>query len=57
LVRRCRELEPRVGVIVCHGVVYAEAAASLRAGVVLLHDQPLPFPLGNWRAQFVRGFR
>jgi hypothetical protein len=39
-------------------VVYQLASSSLRdAGVTVLHDQPLPFPLGNWRAQFVAGFR
>lgn len=27
------------------------------AGVRVLHDDPLPFPLGNWRAHFVAGFR
>jgi hypothetical protein len=25
--------------------------------VTMLHDQPLPFPLGNWRAEFVAGLR
>ena len=27
------------------------------AGLPLLHNEPLPFPLGNWRAQFVAGMR
>lgn len=58
LVKRCIELAPELGVIICHGKVYAAAAQPLReAGVALLHDEPLPFPLGNWRAAFVRGFR
>lgn len=58
LAERCVELAPELGVIICHGKVYAEAAQPLReAGVVLLHDEPLPFPLGNWRAAFIRGFR
>lgn len=58
LVDRCIELAPELGVIVCHAKVYAAAAPSLRhAGVRVLHDEPLPFPLGNWRAQFVAGFR
>lgn len=58
LVDRCLELAPELGVIICHGKVYAAAAESLReAGVVLLHDEQLPFPLGNRRADFVRGFR
>jgi hypothetical protein len=58
LVARCRDLAPRRGVVICHRVVYQLAAPSLRhAGVGVLHDQPLPFPLGNWRAQFIAGFR
>jgi hypothetical protein len=58
LVVRCRELAPRRGVIICHRVVYQLAAPSLcDAGVRVLHDQPLPFPLGNWRADFVAGLR
>jgi hypothetical protein len=36
----------------------AKACTSLRdAEVRVLHDQPLPFPLGNWRAEFVAGLR
>jgi hypothetical protein len=58
LVERCRELAPKGGIIICHTVVYGETAAALRgAGVNLLHDEPIPFPLGNWRAEFVRRFR
>lgn len=44
--------------IICHAGVYAVLAPSLReAGVEVLHDAPLPFPRGNWRADFVAGFR
>lgn len=58
LAERCVELAPEFGVILCHGRVYAAAAQPLReAGVVILHDEPLPFPLGNWRAPFISGFR
>jgi hypothetical protein len=58
LVERCRELAPKGGIIICHTVVYTETAAALRgAGLNLLHDEPIPFPLGNWRAEFVRRFR
>ena len=58
LAERCVELAPELGVIICHGKVYAAGAQPLReGGVVLLHDEPLPFPLGNWRAAFIRGFR
>jgi hypothetical protein len=58
LVQRCRELAPELGVIICHGKVYAAAEPALRAaGVRVLHTEPLPFPLGNWRARFVRDSR
>lgn len=58
LIDRCRELCPSRGVIICHGKVYEAAAPALRSeGVRILHDGPLPFPLGNWRAQFVTGMR
>jgi hypothetical protein len=58
LVERCRRLDPAIGIIICHTVVYKEAAHKLHAaGLKVLHDRPLPFPLGNWRADFVRGFR
>lgn len=54
----CRDLNPKRGVIICHAGVYAVLAPSLReAGVEVLHDAPLPFPRGNWRADFVAGFR
>jgi hypothetical protein len=58
LVDRCCDLAPRRGVVICHNIVYQLAAPALRdAGVTVLHDQPLPFPLGNWRAEFVAGLR
>lgn len=58
LVERCRQLAPERGVIICHGVVFGLAAPALRqADVPVLHDAALPFPLGNWRAQFVDGVR
>jgi hypothetical protein len=58
LVDRCRDLAPRRGVIICHRVAYQLTASNLRdAGVRVLHDQPLPFRLGNWRADFVTGLR
>ena len=58
LVERCQDHDPRRGVIICHAEVYKAAASPLRqADIAVLHDEPLPFPLGNWRAKFVRGFR
>jgi hypothetical protein len=47
LVEQARALDPR-GVIVCHAPTFAEAGPALRAaGLPLLHDAPLPFPLGE----------
>ncbi|MDP9441163.1 MAG: hypothetical protein M3P34_03055 [Actinomycetota bacterium] len=58
LAKRALELAPTVGVLVCHGVVFTAAAPALRsAGVRVLHDSRLPFPLGNWRAEFVAQVR
>ena len=58
LIERCIELAPECGVIVCHSKVYEATARALQdAGVAILHDEALPFPLGNWRARFVEGFR
>jgi len=58
LVERVRDASPTIGVIICHSVVYELAAPALRkAGRNVLHDVALPFPLGNWRRQFVDGFR
>lgn len=58
LAKRAVELAPETGVLVCHGGVFAAAHPAIRsAGVRLLHDTPLPFPLGNWRSEFVAGAR
>ena len=58
LAERCLELKPSIGVIICHGMVFKLSAETLReSGVPILHDQPIPFPLGNWRRQFVSGLR
>jgi hypothetical protein len=58
LAKRAAALAPTVGVLVCHGVVFAQVGLALRAaGVHVLHEEPLPFPLGNWRADFVAGAR
>ncbi|MGH3041922.1 MAG: hypothetical protein ACRDNG_09345 [Gaiellaceae bacterium] len=58
LVERCLEIDPARGAIICHRLVCELVAPSLRAaGIAILHDQPLPFPLGNGRARFIKGFR
>jgi hypothetical protein len=58
LVTRVRDLDPQIGVLICHSVVYEHTAPVLRAaGILVLHHRPIPFPLGNWRAQFVTDVR
>jgi hypothetical protein len=58
LAARVVGLAPVRGVIICHGLVYQVAATPLRqTGVRVLHDAPIPFPLGNWRDQFARAVR
>jgi len=58
LIDRCRAVAPARGIVICHGEVYKLTAAPLRAaGVHVLHEEALPFPLGNWRSRFVRGLR
>jgi hypothetical protein len=57
LIERAQAHDPE-GVIVCHAPTFMDVAPALRAaGVPLLHDEPLPFPLGNTRARFVAGVR
>lgn len=54
LEHRCRALDPSVGVLICHTQVFRESIPRLgTAGVRVLHETPLPFPLGNKRAEFV----
>lgn len=52
-ITRATQLDPE-GIIVCHTPSYDVLAAPLRAaGLPLLHDEPIPFPLGNTRARFI----
>jgi hypothetical protein len=58
LVEQCERIAPAVGVILCHSIVFKQAAEPLRAASLpVLHTTPLPFPLGNTRARFVAGMR
>ena len=58
LAARCLELAPSVGVILCHTPVFKFAGPTLGScGVRVLHDEPIPFPLGNVRARFVESVR
>lgn len=55
-VSRARALDP-LGVVVCHAPSFDDLAEPMRrAGVPLLHDDPIPFPLG-FRAEFIAGVR
>ncbi|GGC84867.1 hypothetical protein GCM10011512_09650 [Tersicoccus solisilvae] len=56
-VARTRALQPD-GIIVCHGPSHRLLKPALaEAGLPLLHDEQIPFPLGNWRATFVERYR
>jgi hypothetical protein len=56
-VAEARSLSPR-GIIICHTPSFRVLAAPMRtAGLPLLDDEAIPFPLGNQRAAFVAGFR
>ncbi|MDQ3629990.1 MAG: hypothetical protein M3417_01680 [Actinomycetota bacterium] len=56
-VEHARHLDPE-GVIVCHGPSFDVLAPPMRAaGLPVLHEKAIPFPLGNWRARFVTEVR
>jgi hypothetical protein len=56
-IERAAQLAPE-GIIICHTPSYNVLAAPLRAaGLPLLHDEPIPFPLGNTRARFIEKVR
>ena len=56
-VERAAALNPE-SVIVCHKPSFELLRQPLlAAGLPLLHDTAIPFPLGNWRRDFVQGFR
>jgi hypothetical protein len=49
---RIGELRPE-GVLVCHGPTFSALRGGLlQSGAPLLHDEPIPFPLGNYRGRF-----
>jgi len=56
-VARAAALNPD-GIIVCHKPSFRELRGPLiSAGLPLLHDEGINFPLGNWRESFVADFR
>lgn len=51
-VSNAKELAPQ-GIVVCHTGTFRVISGPLRtARLPLLHEEPLPFPLGNWRDEF-----
>lgn len=57
-IARIAGAEPSAGVVVCHGPTFTDLVASGAKGRLhLLHDTPIPFPLGNWRGEFVVAVR
>lgn len=56
-VQTAMELEPHK-IAVCHTKTFWILAPLLRdRGLPLAHDEPIPFPWGNWRADFVAKLR
>jgi len=56
-VRHAEELKP-AGIIICHAPSFDVLAGPLRrAALPLLHEERIPFPLGNHRERFVNAFR
>lgn len=56
-IERVRELSPK-GIVVCHAPTFRAIGPLLRAAnLPLLHDESLPFPLGNTRAEFAEKLR
>jgi hypothetical protein len=57
LLRRIEALSPK-GIIVCHSATFRGIADVLKANrLPLLHDDPIPFPLGNQRRRFAEKVR
>lgn len=52
-----RSIAP-TGIIICHKPTFLAVSGPLReAGLPLLHDEPIPFPLAHLREPFVAGVR
>jgi hypothetical protein len=57
-VHRVVEANPSLGVIICKSNIFELMVPLLReAGLCILHDTALPFPLGNWQHEFAAGVR
>lgn len=56
-VREILELNPD-GIVICHTPSFKVLAPELTAAAApLLHEQPIPFPLGNYREAFAAALR
>lgn len=56
-VQRIRDLNPD-GIVICHTPTFKLLAGPLNAALFpLLHDEAIPFPLGNTRSKFVAKVR
>ncbi|TAK65397.1 MAG: hypothetical protein EPO22_04975 [Dehalococcoidia bacterium] len=57
LLTRIQSLAPR-GIVICHRATYADIADVLRVrSLPVLHPEGIPFPIGNYRAQFALAVR
>lgn len=55
---RIQTAGPSAGVVICHPLVDEALRPVLRAaGLLLLHEGPIPFPLPRWRRVFVERVR
>ena len=53
--RRCAEADPSLDAFICASPVHAAVSKDLsRGGITVLNKVPVPFPIGNTRAEFVR---
>ena len=55
---RIAAARPIVGVVVCHGPTFTDLLSSGASDrLTFLQSEPIPFPLGNFRAEFIRRVR
>lgn len=56
--RKVVAMQPQRGVVVCHSMVFKVTFPWLiQAGLRILHNEAIPFPLGDHRKRFVHGVR
>lgn len=58
LAQAIADAHPSHGVVVCHAATFEDfIPAARQQRLRVLHDEPIRFPLGNWRRDFVGGVR